>query len=86
MKHHPITLRLHADNENEQFSFITLGAATLNVVRYLEKNRDQAPNGEPDKNPEKDAERQREKDRFLETRLREIDRFESRYLRDRARR
>lgn len=72
------------DNDNEELSFITLGAATLNVIRYLEKDRDQAPNSEPDKNPENDADRQREKDRFLETRLLEIERFERRYRDNRS--
>jgi len=29
---------MKADNENEKFSFITLAAATANVVRYLSSN------------------------------------------------
>jgi len=67
------------NNDNEEFSFITLGAATLNVVRYLEKSEDQRPDGERDKTPSKEVERQREQQRFVETRLREIERFELRY-------
>ncbi|MET4184937.1 hypothetical protein ABIB94_007066 [Bradyrhizobium sp. JR7.2] len=66
------------DNDNSD-TWIELAAATANLVRYLEKDRDQAPNGEADKNPEDDAERQRERERFVQTRLREIERFERPY-------
>ena len=72
------------DNDNELFSFVTLAAATANVVRYLEKDRGQEPDGSADKAPEDERDRQREQQRFVETRLREIDRFERRYRDNRS--
>jgi hypothetical protein len=74
------------DNDNELFPFTTLGAATLNVVRWLEKDRDQEPSGGSDKAPENEADRQREHERAVEAGLRRIRLFEDRYSRDRARR
>ena len=72
------------EQDNDPFTFTTLGAATLNVVRWLEKDRDQAPDREADKTPEKEAERQREHDRAVESGMRQIERFERRYLRNRT--
>lgn len=31
-------------NDNDELSFITIGAATLNVIRYLQKTEGQTPN------------------------------------------
>lgn len=67
------------DNDNDELSFITLGAATLNVVRYLEKDRGQEPNGEADKPPEDERDRQREHERAVEAGIRRIERFEARF-------
>lgn len=72
-----------ADNENEQFSFISIGAATRNVVRYLEQERREPPNGGEDKSPQEKADRQREHDAAVEAGGRRIERFEARYRRNR---
>lgn len=69
----------HHDNDNDD-TWISLAAATANVVRWLTKDSDQPPRGEADKDPEKDAERKREHERFVETRLLEIERFERRFV------
>jgi hypothetical protein len=69
------------DNDNDEFSFITLGAATLNVVRYLTHDS---------KDHERDGERQTPSERTQEEKtnqhseavkngLRQIERFERRY-------
>lgn len=65
------------DNDNDELSFITLGAATLNVVRYLESK--ESPEPEREKTPDLEIDKQREHEHFVETRLREIARFERRY-------
>ncbi|MCK1520202.1 hypothetical protein [Bradyrhizobium sp. 17] len=67
------------DNDNEHFSFISLGALTLNVVRYLESSKEEGPDSNREKAPDPKIDKQREHDRFIETRLREIERFERRY-------
>lgn len=72
------------DNDNDQLPFITLGAATLNVLRYLESSKEQRPESEREKTPDDEAGKENERQRFVETRLREIRRFERRYLRDRS--
>ncbi|WP_155248315.1 hypothetical protein [Bradyrhizobium japonicum] len=71
------------DNDNDPFTFTTLGAATLNVVRWLEQDRQKPAAGDQDQAPGNEIDKQREHDRFVETRLREIERFERRYLRNR---
>jgi len=73
-----VALTMQAHNDNEELSFITLGAATLNVVRWLEKDRCDRPAGKQDEKPSKEIDRKREQERFIETRLREIERFERR--------
>lgn len=71
-------------NDNEELSFITLGAATLNVVRYLANDP---------QNHERDGERQTPSERTekqkanqhsqaVEHGLRQIERFERRYRRN----
>lgn len=72
------------DNDNEDFSFISLGALTLNVVRYLENSKEQRPDSEREKTPDSEVDKQREHERFIETRLREIARFERRYRNNRS--
>jgi hypothetical protein len=42
------------DNDNSD-TWISLAAATANVVRWLQKDRDESPHGETDKNPEDEA-------------------------------
>ena len=67
------------NNDNEEFSFISLAAATANVMRYLEKDRCERPASKQDEAPADEVDREREKQRFVETRLREIRRFERSY-------
>jgi hypothetical protein len=70
------------DNDNDELSFITLAAATANVVRYLENSQDHQRDGErqtPGQRSEKEkADDNRE---AVENGLRQIDRFERRYRR-----
>ena len=72
-----------AANDNTD-TWIELAAATANLVRYLEQDRDKPADGQNDQAPGKEIDKQREQQRFVETRLREIRRFERRYLRDRS--
>lgn len=55
------------DNENELFSFITLGAATSNVVRYLE------PTEQKKEHREREAQREREDKEKAEQHRRAVD-------------
>jgi len=70
------------DNDNEELSFITLAAATANVVRYLQDPKEHHPNSERDA-PENTNERDKSADhhKAVEQGLRQIERFESRYRR-----
>ncbi|MCK1274140.1 hypothetical protein IVB46_02650 [Bradyrhizobium sp. 61] len=70
------------DNDNEEFSFISLAAATANVVRYLESSEDHHPDSKRDAS-EDDNERKKTADhrKAVEQGLRNIERFESRYRR-----
>lgn len=72
----------YADNDNEELSFITLGAATLNVVRYLENSKDHQRDGER-QTPEQRSEEEKTEDhrKAVEHGLRQIERFERRYRR-----
>lgn len=72
-----------ADNDNDELSFITLGAATLNVVRYLDGSQDHERDGErqtPGQRTQKDKTNQHSE--AVEHGLREIERFERRYRRN----
>jgi hypothetical protein len=71
-------------NDNEEFSFISLAAATANVVRYLEGSKEQRPDSEREETPDSEIDRHRERESFVKTRLREIDRFERRYRDNRS--
>jgi hypothetical protein len=69
---------MKANNDNEKFSFITLSAATRNVVRYLgldEQKDDSGNEGDAGNERDQKALEQRE---FVQRRLREIERFEDR--------
>ena len=70
----------HHDNDNEELSFITIGLAVRNVMTYLEprKDRQKPAAGDKDQAPAKEIDKQREQQRFVETRLREIERMERR--------
>jgi hypothetical protein len=71
------------DNDNEELSFITLGAATLNVVRYLtDSSEDHERDGER-QTPHQRSEKEKAEDRAkaVEQGLRQIDRFERSYRR-----
>jgi len=70
------------DNDNELFSFISIGAATRNVCRYLENSKDHEPDRErqaPENNDKRDKAADYRK--AVENGLRQIERFESRYRR-----
>jgi hypothetical protein len=65
------------DNENEELSFITLGAATRNVVRYLESSEDEKEQRERDAQRSRDEKQKKEEQRaYIEQRLRDIAAFE----------
>ena len=55
------------DNDNDEFSFITLGAATLNVMRFLEGSKDHQ------KQSERDTPRQRTEEEKTEANRRAVD-------------
>ncbi len=70
------------DNDNEELSFITLGAVTLNVVRYLQT--DEKQNGEShDDTDRREADEKNNHDHreAVQQRLRDISAFERRYIR-----
>ena len=65
------------DNDNDELSFITLGAATLNVVRYLEGSEKQKEDAQRKAEQSGDTEQKREEQRaYIEQRLRDIAKFE----------
>jgi hypothetical protein len=67
------------DNDNELFSFITLAAATANVVRYLESGEQKKPHREREAQRTDNDEHKKEDQRaYIEQRLREISAFEER--------
>ena len=69
------------DNDNDELSFITLGAATLNVVRYLVDDS-QEHQDEAQRQTERDhTEEEKNNDRreYIDHRLRELAEFERRY-------
>jgi len=62
-----------ADNDNEPLSFITLAAATANVVRYLETNKNEDEESKRDPAPSRGDEQKRAEElEYVEHRLREI--------------
>ena len=66
------------DNENEEFSFVSLAALTANVTRYLgltEKKEGSSDESNAGKERDQKALDQRE---FVRLRLREIETFEER--------
>lgn len=72
-----------AHNDNDEFSFTTLGALTLNVVRYLANDsKDHERDGER-QTPHQRSEKEKAEDRAkaIENGLRQIDRFERSYRR-----
>ena len=70
------------DNENEEFSFISLAAATANVVRYLQDPKEHHPNSGRDASENTDKrEKSADHHKAVENGLRQIERFESRYRR-----
>lgn len=68
-----IALTMNADNDNEPLSFITLSAATRNVTRYLQldKQKDGESEREPDPRNTDEQERAQERE-YIEHRLREL--------------
>lgn len=70
---------MEADNDNDEFSFVTLQAATRNVTRYLgldEKNDEQATNDRSSSDEEE--KRALERIELVNRRLRDLQRFENR--------
>jgi hypothetical protein len=72
--------------DNEEFSFISLAAATANVVRYLEGSDEHQRDGERNAPRERDEkEKADDRRKAVEHGLRQIQRFEDRFRRrDRA--
>ncbi len=68
-----------AANDNDPFTFTTLGAATLNVVRWLERSKDHEQDCER-KTPDQSSDNQKidEERAYIEQRLRDIAAFEDR--------
>jgi hypothetical protein len=67
------------DNDNEELSFITLGAATLNVVRYLEASDEKKVERERDaQHDREDKEKAEQHRRAVDQGLRDIAAFEER--------
>ena len=63
----------HHDNDNEKLSFISLAAATANVVRYLEPTKDQKKQGDRDTARDSAEKENSECEReYIEHRLREL--------------
>lgn len=70
---------MEADNDNEPLSFITLCAATRNVVRYLESNEKQSEQTESNPEPRgHDQEQSAEHREYVAKRLRDLAAFERR--------
>jgi hypothetical protein len=67
------------EQDNDTWQPISLAAG-----RVLQRLEEQRSDDEKERKPEKTIEQQREHERFVETRLIEIDRFERRYLRNRS--
>lgn len=65
-----------ADNDNEPFSFITLAAATANVVRYLRLDEKKDESDEERRSSSEDEKRALERLEFVNRRLRDLERFE----------
>ena len=67
------------DNDNEPLSFITLSAATRNVVQWLEpkKQESDAGKGEPDAS-DSDQQKRDEHRAYVDKRLSELAAFERR--------
>lgn len=67
------------DNDNEPLSFITLAAATANVVRYLEPKKHESDAGERKPATSDDDEKRSEEHRaYVEKRLSDLAAFERR--------
>ena len=68
------------DNDNEQFSFISLAAATANVVRYLEGSEQKKEDAQRDAEQNGQANQKSDEQRaYIEQRLRDVAAFESRF-------
>jgi hypothetical protein len=66
------TMKQH-DNDNEPLSFITLAAATANVVRYLQTDKQKNEECEREPAPRRrDEQKRAEQLEYVEKRLREL--------------
>jgi hypothetical protein len=71
---------MKALNDNEELPFITLGALTLNVVRYLQNTQNHKSDGERDTGRKRtDEEKAEDERRYIKQRLRDIAAFEESY-------
>jgi hypothetical protein len=76
---HAFVPGMEALNDNDELSFITLGAATLNVVRYLEGSEKEQERGERDAGrSDKDEEKAKQQREAVEHGLNHIAAFEKR--------
>jgi hypothetical protein len=65
-------------NDNEELSFVTLAAATANVVRYLQIDKQKTESDEERSSSGDDEKRALDRLEFVNRRLRELERFEDR--------
>lgn len=74
---------MKAHNDNDELSFITIGAATLNVIRYLSNDPQDHQRDRERQTGEQRSEKEKADDhrKAVEEGLRHIERFESRYRR-----
>lgn len=70
---------MKADNDNDEFSFITLSAATRNVTRYLgmDKKQDEQREGK-DERDRRDEEKRKAHSDYVAKRVSDIAAFERR--------
>jgi len=67
-----------ADNDNDEFSFVSLAALTANVTRYLRLDEQKDKEGHERERSDEAEKRATERSEFVNRRLRELDRFEDR--------
>lgn len=73
----------HADNENDQLSFITLAASTANVTRWLTNKQKQNPEQGDEPSAREDEKAVPDSQEDIERRIRDIMAMENRLRRHR---
>ena len=66
------------DNDNEEFSFVSLAALTANVVRYLETDKQKEDATDKSSSSDEEEKRAIKRLEFVNRRLRDLQRFEDR--------